>query len=67
MGNAEPPSFPENRSDLYLEKPLPSSPESERLVLGAISLDSSALSDAEVLLPEDFYSPQNKASRRPPA
>ena len=61
MGNAEPPSFPENRSDLYLEKPLPSSPESERLVLGAIILDSSALSDAEVLLPEDFYSPQNKS------
>ncbi len=42
----------------YLEKPLPSSPESERVILGAILLDNALISQAiEQLKPEDFYSP----------
>lgn len=42
----------------YLEKPLPSSAESERAVLGAILLDDKVLTQAiEQLKPEHFYSP----------
>ena len=42
----------------FLEKPLPSSPESERVILGAILLDNALISQAiEQLKPEDFYSP----------
>ena len=42
----------------FLEKPLPSSPESERVILGAILLDNELISQAiEQLKPEDFYSP----------
>ena len=41
----------------YLEKPLPSSPESERVILGAILLDNTLISQAiEALKTEDFYS-----------
>jgi len=43
--------------DKQLEQPLPSSPESERAVLGSILLDNSVLAEAQrLLLPEDFYS-----------
>jgi replicative DNA helicase len=42
----------------YLEKPLPSSPESERVILGAILLDNQLISQAiEHLSRDDFYSP----------
>lgn len=51
--NEEPPMF--------LEKPLPSSPESERVILGAILLDNSIFPQAlEILKPEDFYSPLHR-------
>lgn len=42
----------------FLEKPLPSAAESERLILGAILLDNSLVAQAaEFLKPENFYSP----------
>lgn len=45
----------------YLEKPLPSSPESERVILGAILLDNTLISQAiELLKQEDFYSPLHR-------
>ena len=45
----------------YLEKPLPSSSESERVILGAILLDNALISQAiEQLKPEDFYSPNHR-------
>lgn len=45
----------------YLEKPLPSSPESERVILGAILLDNQLIAQAvENLSPEDFYSPLHR-------
>lgn len=44
--------------EAYLEKPLPSSPESERVVLGAILLDNLLIVQAmSMLSPDDFYSP----------
>ncbi len=53
--------FPESRREQYLEKPLPSSEESERVILGAILLDNSVIAQAvEHLKPEDFYSPLNR-------
>ncbi len=52
---------PELARDQYLEKPLPSSEESERVILGAILLDNALISQAvELLKPEDFYSPRNR-------
>ena len=49
---------PEYTRDQFLEKPLPSSPESERVILGGILLDNALISQAiEILKPEDFYSP----------
>lgn len=57
----EPPSFPANRQEYYLEKPLPSSDESEKVILGAILLDNSNIdAAAEILQPGDFYSPLNR-------
>ncbi|MFZ1699778.1 MAG: replicative DNA helicase [Pyrinomonadaceae bacterium] len=53
--------FPDNRREQYLEKPLPSSDESERVILGAILLDNALIAQAvEHLKPEDFYSPLNR-------
>src|SRR4029077_12504151 len=53
--------FPDNRREQYLEKPLPSSEESERVILGAILLDNAVIAQAvEHLRPEDFYSPFNR-------
>ena len=50
--------FPDNRREQYLEKPLPSSDESERVILGAILLDNAVIAQAiEHVKPEDFYSP----------
>lgn len=43
---------------INLEKPLPSSTESERVLLGAILLDNALIASAvETLIPDDFYSP----------
>jgi len=53
--------FPDSRREQYLEKPLPSSEESERVILGAILLDNSVIAQAvEHLKAEDFYSPLNR-------
>lgn len=50
-------AYPEARREQYLERPLPSSDDSERAILGAILLDNSLISQAvEQLKSEDFYS-----------
>lgn len=52
---------PEFTREQYLEKPLPSSPDSERVILGAILLDNALISHAiEELHPDDFYSPLHR-------
>lgn len=52
---------PEFTREQYLEKPLPSSPDSERVILGAILLDNALVSHAiEELHPDDFYSPLHR-------
>lgn len=49
------------RREEFLEKPLPSSEEAERVVLGAVLLDNDVMAQlAESLEPEHFYSPLNK-------
>jgi len=54
-------TFPDYRREQYLEKPLPSSDDSERVILGAVLLDNSVIAQAvESLRPEDFYSPFNR-------
>ncbi len=53
--------FPDARREQFLEKPLPSSEDSERIILGAIILDNAVIAQAvEHLKPEDFYSPLNR-------
>ncbi len=45
----------------FLERPLPSSPDSERVILGAILLDNELITQAiEQINAEDFYSPNNR-------
>ena len=52
---------PEFRRDQYLEKPLPSSAESERVILGAILLDNQLITQAiETIKADDFYSPLHR-------
>ncbi|MEZ5425924.1 MAG: replicative DNA helicase [Pyrinomonadaceae bacterium] len=52
---------PEFEREQFLNKPLPSSSESERALLGAILLDNQLITQAvEVLEPEDFYSPLHR-------
>lgn len=47
--------------DQFLERPLPSSIESERVVLGAILVDNNLVSQAiEMIRPDDFYAPLNR-------
>jgi replicative DNA helicase len=54
-------AFPDARREQFLERPLPSSEESERAVLGAILLDNSLITQAvEHLKPEDFYGPLHR-------
>lgn len=49
------------RRERYLERPLPSSPDSEQVILGSILLDNSALERvAESVSPDDFYSMLNR-------
>ncbi len=53
--------FPEFRRDQYLERPLPSSEDSERVILGAILLDNALITQAiEHLKADDFYSPLHR-------
>ena len=53
--------FPDSRREQYLERPLPSSEDSERVILGAVLLDNALITQAvEHLNPEDFYSPLNR-------
>lgn len=48
-------------NEQFLEKPLPSSPESERVILGAILLDNALVAEAvESLEEQDFYSPLHR-------
>jgi replicative DNA helicase len=47
--------------DQFLERPLPSSPEAERAILGGIILDNALVSQAiELLKAEDFYTPSHR-------
>ena len=51
----------ESAREQYLEKPLPSSADSERVILGAILLDNALISQAvEALKVEDFYLPLHR-------
>ena len=53
--------YPETTREQFLERPLPSSPDSERVILGAILLDNELITQAiEQIGPEDFYSPNNR-------
>src|SRR5712691_4162913 len=52
---------PDPIRDPILERPLPSSPDSERAILGSILLDNSLIAQAvEMLDPDDFYVPSNR-------
>jgi len=52
---------PEPIRDPLLERPLPSSPDTERALLGSILLDNSLIAQAvELLKPEDFYVPSHR-------
>lgn len=54
-------AYPEARREQFLERPLPSSEDSERAILGAILLDNTLVTQAlEHLKPEDFYSPLHR-------
>ena len=47
--------FPDNRREQFLEKPLPSSEESERVILGSVLLDNALIAQAvEHLKPRTF-------------
>src|SRR5215510_7549924 len=52
---------PEPIRDPILERPLPSSPDTERAILGAIILDNSLIAQAvEMLKPEQLYVPSHR-------
>src|SRR6266498_3463705 len=52
---------PEPIRDPILERPLPSSPETERAILGAIILDNALIAQAiELLKPADLYVPSHR-------
>jgi len=52
---------PEPIRDPILERPLPSSPDTERAILGAIILDNTLIAQAvELLKPADFYVPSHR-------
>ena len=53
--------YADQTREQFLERPLPSSPDSERVILGAILLDNELITQAiEQISPEDFYSPNNR-------
>src|SRR5437764_12346548 len=52
---------PEPIRDPILERALPSSPDTERAILGAVILDNTLISQAvELLKPSDFYIPSHR-------
>jgi replicative DNA helicase len=52
---------PEPIRDPLLDRPLPSSPDTERALLGSILLDNSLIAQGvELLKPEDFYVPSHR-------
>src|SRR6476469_7025050 len=52
---------PEPIRDPILERPLPSSPDTERAILGAVILDNTLIAQAvELLRPADFYVPSHR-------
>jgi replicative DNA helicase len=52
---------PEFTREQFLERPLPSSADSERVILGAILLDNELITQAiEHISPDDFYSPNHR-------
>jgi replicative DNA helicase len=52
---------PEPIRDPNLEKPLPSSPDTEKAILGAVILDNTVIAQAiEMLKPADFYVPSHR-------
>ena len=52
---------PEFRREQFLERPLPSSEDSERVILGAVLLDNALISQTiELLKIDDFYSPLHR-------
>ena len=51
----------ESKREQFLERPLPSSEEGERIILGAILLDNALIAQViEQLKTEDFYSPRHR-------
>jgi replicative DNA helicase len=53
--------FNDRRREQYIEAPLPSSEDSERVIIGAILLDNGLMAQViEILRPEHFYSPLNR-------
>lgn len=51
----------ESKREQFLERPLPSSEEGERIILGAVLLDNALIAQViEQLKPEDFYSPRHR-------
>src|SRR5438876_656327 len=52
---------PEPIRDSFLERSLPSSPETEKAILGAVILDNALIAQAiELLKPADFYVPSHR-------
>ena len=52
---------PEPIRDSILDRPLPSTPDTEKAILGAIILDNSLIAQAvELLKPSDFYVPSHR-------
>jgi replicative DNA helicase len=53
--------YPETKREQFLERPLPSTEEGERIILGAILLDNALIAQViEQLRTEDFYSPRHR-------
>lgn len=53
--------FAESKRDQFLERPLPSSEEGERIILGAVLLDNALIAQVlEQLKTDDFYSPRHR-------
>lgn len=51
----------ESKREQFLERPLPSSEEGERIILGAVLLDNALIAQViEQLKPDDFYSPRHR-------
>jgi replicative DNA helicase len=56
-----PPTYMADRNRDFLEKPMPSNIEAERLILGVILLDNTTINQAaERLKPEDFFLPSHR-------